>query len=189
MRRGGFPVRAARCLSLLLYSPAQDGKHIKCFPLRAELATNLNSGPPGPGIRRARRGNITCQKRDRFILVGFIWENVAFQRQSTLICLMEINGVFGSMRQILDLPSTPGFCDNKPAGRALGHMRCGRPIEFLPHTSGIETLPMPPSFQKCGEKLKTFDQTAIFDNKTAGKQGVTISMCSAVQTSSPHFRF
>ena len=28
-------------LSLLLYSPAQDGKHIKCFPLRAELATNL----------------------------------------------------------------------------------------------------------------------------------------------------
>jgi len=26
---------------LLLYSPAQDGKHIKCFPLRAELATNL----------------------------------------------------------------------------------------------------------------------------------------------------
>ena len=189
MRRGGFPVRAARCLSLLLYSPAQDGKHIKCFPLRAELATNLNSGPPGPGIRRARRGNITCQKRDRFILVGFIWENVAFQRQSTLICLMEINGVFRSMRQILDLPSTPGFCDNKPAGRALGHMRCGRPIEFLPHTSGIETLPMPPSFQKCGEKLKTFDQTAIFDNKTAGKQGVTISMCSAVQTSSPHFRF
>ena len=34
--RGG-----GRGLSLLLYSPAQDGKHIKCFPLRAELATNL----------------------------------------------------------------------------------------------------------------------------------------------------
>ncbi len=33
-------------LSLLLYSPAQDGKHIKCFPLRAELATNLIA-PPG----------------------------------------------------------------------------------------------------------------------------------------------
>ncbi len=62
MRAGGSPARAARCLSLLLYSPAQDGKHIKCFPLRAELATNLNSGPPGPGIRRARRGNVTCQK-------------------------------------------------------------------------------------------------------------------------------
>ena len=41
VRGGGFPERAARCLSLLLYSPAQDGKHIKCFPLRAELATNL----------------------------------------------------------------------------------------------------------------------------------------------------
>ena len=51
-----------RGLSLLLYSPAQDGKHIKCFPLRAELATNLKPGPPGPGIRRARRGNVTCQK-------------------------------------------------------------------------------------------------------------------------------
>ena len=62
MRGGRFPGRAARCLSLLLYSPAQDGKHIKCFPLRAELATNLNSGPPGPEIRRARRGNVTCQK-------------------------------------------------------------------------------------------------------------------------------
>ena len=47
---------------MLLYSPAQDGKHIKCFPLRAELATNLKPGPPGPEIRRARRGNVTCQK-------------------------------------------------------------------------------------------------------------------------------
>ena len=48
MRGGGFPERAARCLSLLLYSPAQDGKHIKCFPLRAELATNLTPAP-SPG--------------------------------------------------------------------------------------------------------------------------------------------
>ena len=52
MRVGGFPVRAAQGLSLLLYSPAQDGKHIKCFPLRAELATNLTPAlspgdPPG----------------------------------------------------------------------------------------------------------------------------------------------
>ncbi len=61
MRLGGSPDRAAQVLSLLLYSPAQDGKHIKCFPLRAELATNLKPGPPGPGIRRARRGNVTCQ--------------------------------------------------------------------------------------------------------------------------------
>lgn len=40
-----------RGLSLLLYSPAQDGKHIKCFPLRAELATNLitRRSPPAPG--------------------------------------------------------------------------------------------------------------------------------------------
>ena len=37
-----------RGLSLLLYSPAQDGKHIKCFSLRAELATNLTPAP-SPG--------------------------------------------------------------------------------------------------------------------------------------------
>ena len=49
MRGGGFPARAARSLSLLLYSPAQDGKHIKCFPLRAELATNLTPRRPGRG--------------------------------------------------------------------------------------------------------------------------------------------
>ena len=66
VRGGRFPERAARCLSLLLYSPAQDGKHIKCFPLRAELATNLNSGRPVPGIRRARRGNVPHQKKTRF---------------------------------------------------------------------------------------------------------------------------
>ena len=39
-------------LSLLLYSPAQDGKHIKCFPLRAELATNSTraSRPRRPSL-------------------------------------------------------------------------------------------------------------------------------------------
>ena len=93
----------------------------------------------------ARPGNPTCSsgqrylpKRDRFILVGFIWGNVALQRWSALICHREIGGVFGSMRQILDLPSTPGFFDNKPAGRALEHLRCGRTIEILPHTSEIQ---------------------------------------------------
>ena len=40
-------------LSLLLYSPAQDGKHIKCFPLRAELATNLIA-PPGKQAAETR---------------------------------------------------------------------------------------------------------------------------------------
>ena len=41
-----------RGLSLRLYSPAQDGKHIKCFPLRAELATNLTraSRPRRPSL-------------------------------------------------------------------------------------------------------------------------------------------
>ena len=61
MRGGGFPDRAARGLSLLLYSPGSHGGHIKWPPARAELATNLTPAPPGPGIRRARRGNATCQ--------------------------------------------------------------------------------------------------------------------------------
>ena len=59
---GGFPDRAAQGLSLLLYSPGSHGGHIKWPPARAELATNLTPAPPGPGIRRARRGNVTCQK-------------------------------------------------------------------------------------------------------------------------------
>ena len=62
MRGGGFPARAARGLSLLLYSPGSRGGHIKWPPARAELATNLTPVPPVPGIRRARRGNVTCQK-------------------------------------------------------------------------------------------------------------------------------
>lgn len=84
MRLGGFPARATRGLSLLLYSPGSHGGHIKWPPARAELATNLNSGRPGPGIRRARRGNGTCQKRGRFILVGFTWGNATLQRRSGL---------------------------------------------------------------------------------------------------------
>ena len=62
MRAGGSPARSARGLSLLLYSPGSHGEHIKCSPARAELATNLTPAPTGPGIRRARRGNFTCQK-------------------------------------------------------------------------------------------------------------------------------
>ena len=59
---GGFPLRAARGLSLLLYSPGSHGGHIKWPPARAELATNLNRGRPGAGIRRARRGNVPHKK-------------------------------------------------------------------------------------------------------------------------------
>ena len=68
MRAGGFPDRAAQGLSLLLYSPGSHGGHIKWPPARAELASGQRSLP----------------NRDRFILVGFIWGNVALQRLSAL---------------------------------------------------------------------------------------------------------
>lgn len=68
MRLGGSPDRAAQVLSLLLYSPGSHGGHIKWPPARAELATNLTPVPPGPGIRRARWGNVPFQ-----IGTGLLW--------------------------------------------------------------------------------------------------------------------
>ncbi len=47
--KGGIARRVpGQGLSLLLYSPAHDGEHIKCSPVRAELATNLTPAP-APG--------------------------------------------------------------------------------------------------------------------------------------------
>ena len=53
-----------RGLSLLLYSPAQDGKHIKCFPLRAELATNLTPAlsPGDPPCRHIVRTAVVARR-------------------------------------------------------------------------------------------------------------------------------
>ena len=61
--REGFRGRG-RGLSLLLYSPAQDGKHIKCFPLRAELATNLTPalGPGNPPCRHFVRAVVVARR-------------------------------------------------------------------------------------------------------------------------------
>ena len=64
--------RAGR-LSLLLYSPAQDGKHIKCFPLRAELATNLTA-PPG------RRAAETRSVQSNIVRTEFWLMNCSRQR-------------------------------------------------------------------------------------------------------------
>ena len=127
----------------------------------------------------ARPGNPTCSsgrrylpKRDRFILVGFIWGNVAFQRRSALTCHIEIDDVFGSMRQILDLPGTQGFCDNKPAGRTLGHMRCGRPIEILPHTSEIKASQTPPHFGSAGKNWKPLTRQSFLTTKLQVSRGL-----------------
>lgn len=74
MRGGGFPGRASQGLSLLLYSPGSHGGHIKWPPARAELATNLTPVTPGPGIRRARWGNATCQKGTGIFWSVLSWE-------------------------------------------------------------------------------------------------------------------
>ena len=94
----------------------------------------------------ARPGNPTCSsgrrylpKRDRFILVGFIMGNVASSLNPPSSRSIRIGGDSGNMRQILNLPNMQAFRDNKPAGRALEHMRRGRPTEILPHTAEIQT--------------------------------------------------
>ena len=76
MRGGGFPERAARCLSLLLYSPGSHGGHIKWPPARAELATNLTLRRPdresalthGRGFLYANKGQVYF---GRFFLLEF----------------------------------------------------------------------------------------------------------------------
>ena len=112
VRVGGFPDRAARCLSLLLYSPAQDGKHIKCFPLRAELATNLNSGRPGPGIRRARWGNVPCQKG-----TGLFWS--VLSGKTPLFTVIHIHLPRSSENQTNNFQSTRPY-NAKKAASPLG---------------------------------------------------------------------
>ena len=83
MREGGFPVRAAQGLSLLLYSPGSHGGHIKWSPARAELATNLTPVPPGPGIRRARWGNVPCQKG-----TGLFWSVLSGEMSHSSVDLL-----------------------------------------------------------------------------------------------------
>ena len=64
--------RAGR-LSLLLYSPAQDGKHIKCFPLRAELAIKFicaarlprPSGAPIPNAEQSSAHQLFLSTKER----------------------------------------------------------------------------------------------------------------------------
>lgn len=83
MRGGGFPGRAAQGLSLLLYSPGSHGGHIKWPPARAELATNLTPAPPGPEIRRARRGNVTYQK-----VTGLLWSVLSGETSHSSVDLL-----------------------------------------------------------------------------------------------------
>ena len=83
MRGGGVPGRAAQGLSLLLYSPGSHGGHIKWPPARAELATNLTPVPPGPGIRRARWGNATCQKG-----TGLFWSVLSRETSRSSVDLL-----------------------------------------------------------------------------------------------------
>ena len=78
MRGGGFPGRETQGLSLLLYSPGSHGEHIKCSPARAELATNLTPVSPGPGIRRARRGNVPCKKGTGLFWSVLSWKTSRF---------------------------------------------------------------------------------------------------------------
>ena len=108
MRMGGFPGRAACGLSLLLYSPGSHGGHIKWPPARAELATNLNRRPPGPGIRRARRGNVTFQKG-----TGLFWS--VLSRKTPLFTVIRIHLPRSSENQTNNVQSTRPYNAKKAA--------------------------------------------------------------------------
>ncbi len=112
MRGGGFPVRAARCLSLLLYSPGSHGGHIKWPPARAELATNLTPVPPGPGIRRARQGNVPCQKG-----TGLFWS--VLSGKTPLFTVIRIHLPRSSENQTNNVQSTRPY-NAKKAASPLG---------------------------------------------------------------------
>ena len=59
--KGGFARRVpGQGLSLLLYSPARDGEHIKCSPVRAELATTLICLRPAPSAAHWERHGDVC---------------------------------------------------------------------------------------------------------------------------------
>lgn len=107
MRGGGFPVRAAQGLSLLLYSPGSHGGHIKWPPARAELATNLTPVPPGPGIRRARRGNVPCQKG-----TGLFWS--VLSGKTPLFTVIRIHLLRSSENQTNNVQSTRPYNAKKP---------------------------------------------------------------------------
>lgn len=61
---------------------------------------------------------------------------------------------FGSMRQILDLSTTPECCNASTCGFFTRKGRCAQGFRNLPHTS-VER------FQKCGENPRSADQTPI----------------------------
>ena len=108
MRVGGFPVRAAQGLSLLLYSPGSHGGHLKWPPARAELATNLTPVPPGPGIRRARRGNVPCQKG-----TGLFWS--VLSGKTPLFTVIRIHLLRSSENQTNNVQSTRPYNAKKAA--------------------------------------------------------------------------
>lgn len=60
----------------------------------------------------------------------------------------------GSMRQIQNMPSTPGRCIASTCGFSAGKGQCARGLRNLPHTSVQR-------FRKCGVKTRSADQTPV----------------------------
>ena len=157
MRGGGFPGQAARCLSLLLYSPGSHGGHIKWPPARAELATNLNRRPPGPGIRHARRGNATCQKGTGLfwsvlsgkmsrssgnLLSSVAWKSAAFSEVCGKFCISRARRGFAITNpqverlSICGVFGLSGFCRILPKFRRISlaptvHLTQKRPLPLV----------------------------------------------------------
>ena len=138
MRGGGFPGRASQGLSLLLYSPGSHGGHIKWPPARAELATNLTPVPPGPGIRRARRGNVPCQKGTGLfwsvlsgktprssgdLLSPVAWKSTVFSEVCGKLCTYRARRGFAITNQQVERLSICGVVDPSRFCRILPKFR------------------------------------------------------------------
>ena len=91
-----------RGLSLLLYSPAQDGKHIKCFPLRAELATNLTRAS------RPRRPSLPSHCSTSFAGVRRCAASPRAPRRGCLMVIVELRPL--AQRKTGDAICIPRFC-------------------------------------------------------------------------------
>lgn len=84
-----------------------------------------------------------------------------------------------SMRQIIDLSTTPGYVNASTCGIFAGKGRCGLGFRNLPHTSVL-------GFRKCGENHELPTRPRLYASTTCGFVGKNRVMLGAYRFF-PHF--